>query len=52
MRTSNRFRAGMAGKQTQDQCMMYRNSWQGSAKAAMSQLRFFTSRAFRPAFLC
>ena len=42
----------VAGKQTRDQCMMYCNSWQGSAKAAMSQLRSFTSRAFRPAFLC
>jgi hypothetical protein len=46
------YRAGMAGKQTRDQCMMYCNSWQGSAKTAMSQLRSFTSRAFRPAFLC
>ena len=24
----NRFRAGMAGKQTRNQCMMFRNSWQ------------------------
>jgi hypothetical protein len=29
----NRFRAGMAAKQTQNHCMMYRNSWQGSAEA-------------------
>src|SRR5262249_44243300 len=42
----NGFRAGMAGKQTRNQCMMFRNSWQGSAKAES-----FTSRAFRPAFL-
>jgi hypothetical protein len=36
----NRFRAGIAGKQTRNQCMMFRNSWQGSAKAVLHLSRF------------
>jgi hypothetical protein len=42
----NRFRAGMAGKQTQNQCMMFRNSWQGSAKADPSPLALFGRPSF------
>jgi hypothetical protein len=42
----NRFRAGMAGRQTQNQCMMYRNSWQGSAKADPSPLALFGRPSF------
>ena len=37
----NRFRAGRAGKQTRNQCMMFRNSWQGSAKADLLHLSRF-----------
>jgi len=39
----NRFRAGRAGKQTRNQCMMFRNSWQGSAKADLLHLSRFLS---------
>ena len=42
----NRFRAGMAGKQTRNQCMMFRNSWQGSAKADPSPLALFGRPSF------
>jgi hypothetical protein len=42
----NRFRAGMAGKQTRNQCMMFRNSWQGSAKAGRSPLALFGRPSF------
>src|SRR6476619_3466259 len=38
----NRFRAGRAGKQTRNQCMMFRNSWQGSAKADLLHLSRFS----------
>jgi hypothetical protein len=39
----NRFRAGMAAKQTQNHCMMYRNSWQGVPKRIILYLSRFSA---------